>query len=59
MRIIEIIRGIVRREKLDPTFKNSFITNDPKIQLNITPELVKYVVWYLKLIVVVYFIMKV
>ncbi len=46
MRIIEIIRAIVRREKLDPTFKNSFITNDPKILSNISSELQKYVVWY-------------
>lgn len=39
MRIIEIIRSIVKKEKLNPTFKNEFHSNDAKILSNISDDI--------------------
>ena len=44
MRIIEIIRSIVKKEKLDPIYKNEFSTTDPKILSNINEENKRYIV---------------
>jgi len=44
MRIIEIIRSIVKKEKLDPIYKNEFSTTDPKILSNINDENKRYIV---------------
>ena len=39
MRIIEIIRSIVKKEKLDPNYKSDFNTTDQKILANINNEI--------------------
>jgi hypothetical protein len=44
MRIIELIRAIVKKEKLDPTYKSDFHTLDESINKEIKENMQKFIV---------------
>lgn len=46
MRIVELIRTIVKKEKLDPNIKTNFETKDPNITKHLNEEIKKFVVMY-------------